>query len=666
MSTRQSDCTVIFYPDEKKVRIPKGTDILHAAITAGIYINSSCGGEGVCGRCKVIVKKGDVVSEPTGRLTKEEIGKGYVLACSSTIYSDIEVEVPPASKLVKEQILTEEAKIERLAGVFSKAEEIEEEIEIQEKKAFIHSPLATKLFIKLPSPTLKDNISDLERLYREIRRRIDTPIIQTGLANVKKMGRLLRESNWQVTVTLGKRNGTTEVVFIEPGDTSKRNYGIALDIGTTTIAAKLVDLNTHKTLSVKATHNRQATYGDDVITRIIYAEKAEGLEKLHHLVIDTVNELISAMVDENKINLNDVTCIVCAGNMTMTHLLLRVDPTYIRQEPYVPTANFMPVIRASESGIKINPRGLLACLPGVSSYVGGDISAGVFASGMDEQDSISMLIDLGTNGEIALGNKEWLVCCSSSAGPAFEGSGVRCGVRAMEGAIQKLEITSPSPFPPPHGGRIEVGVNYTTIGGTKPIGICGSGYIDCLAELFKTKLIERSGKIRDDVKTDRIRKTSEELEFVLADKNESATGEDIVITQADITNLILSKGAIYTAAQILIKKVNIDMKDIKKIYLAGGFGNYLDIEKSTWIGLLPDLPRDKFEYIGNSSVAGAKFALLSYDAMAKIKEIARKMTYIDLSVEPSFMNEYTASLFLPHTDIARFPAVFKKLFPGGN
>ena len=645
-----SDCTVTFYPDEKKIRVAKGTDILDAAAGAGIYINSSCGGEGVCGRCKVIVKSGNVLSEPTGRISREEQEKGYVLACRSTIHSDIEVEVPPATRLRKEQILTEEAKIERMAGVFSKAEKIGKDIEIKERKVFTHSPLATKLFLKLSPPTINDNISDLERLYREIRQNVDIPIIQTGLANVKKMGRLLRESNWQATVTLGKRNGTTEVVFIEPGDTSKRNYGISLDIGTTTIAANLVDLNTRKTLGTKASHNRQVTYGDDVITRIIYAEKSDGLEKLHHLVIDTVNELISSLVSENEINLNDVTCVTCAGNTIMTHLLLRVDPTYIRREPYVPIANFMPVIRASESGIKINPRGLLACLPGVSSYVGGDITAGVFASGIDETEKISILIDLGTNGEIVLGNREWLVCCSSSVGPAFEGSGVHSGVKAMEGAIQKVEI-NPKNYD----------VQYSTIGRTKPIGICGSGYIDCLAELSKTGVIERSGKIKEDIKTQRIRKSSEGLEFILVEASESATGEDIVITQVDITNLILAKGAIYTGVQVLVKKVNMEMEKIEKIYIAGGFGNYLNIKKAIWIGLLPDLPQDRFEYVGNTSLAGAKFALLSYDAMIKIREIAKKMTYVELSVEPSYMNEYTGSLFLPHTDIARFPTVFKKI-----
>ena len=523
-------------------------------------------------------------------------------------------------------------------------------MEIKEREIFTHSPLATRLFLKLPPPTLKDNISDLERLYREIRRDREMPIIQTGLANVKKLGRLLRESNWQVTVTLGKRNGTTEVVLIEPGDTSQRSYGVAVDIGTTTVAAQLVDLNTQKTLGTKATHNQQASYGEDVITRMIYASKENGLEQLHHAVVDILNDLISSLASENKVGLSEVTGVVCAGNMTMTHLLLRVDPTHIRREPYVPTANFMPVIRAAEAGLKINPRGLLACLPGVSSYVGGDITAGVLASGIDEEDELSMLIDIGTNGEIVLGNKEWLVSCSSSAGPAFEGSGVHSGVRAREGAIQKTEIDA------------DYEVSYSTIGGAKPIGICGSGYIDCLAELFKSGVIDRSGKFVSESPTPRLRKNREgDWEFVFAWAKESAIERDILITQADITNLIHSKGAIYTAAGILASKMNLRLEEVKKIYIGGGFGNYLNLEKSIWIGLLPDLPKERFHFIGNSSLTGAKFTLLSYEAMSKAREIARRMTYIELSVEPEFMEQYVASLFLPHTNVDIFPTVREKL-----
>ncbi len=639
-------CLVTFFPDNKKIRVANGTDILNAAIAAGVYINSSCGGEGICGRCKVIVKAGEVESEPTGRLSREEVQKGFVLACHATIHSDVEIEIPPSSRLTKQRILTDEAKIERLAGVFSEAGEIERGIELEEREIFAHSPLATKLFLRLPPPTLSDNTSDLERLYREIRRKRDIQILQTGLTNVKKMGRVFRQSNWEVTVLLGKRNGTAEIISIEPGDTSGRNFGIAADIGTTTIVTELIDLNTKKTLSTKAAYNKQASYGEDVITRMIYAAKETGLEKLHHLVVDTLNELISSAAEQLKVSLNEITCVMCAGNMTMAHLLLRVDPTYLRREPYVPTANFMPVIRAAEVGVKISPRGLLDCLPGVSSYVGADIVAGVLASRIDEEDDLSMLIDIGTNGEIVLGNKDWLTCCSSSAGPAFEGSGVSSGVRAMDGAIERVNVSAEN-----------FEVEYSTIGDAAPVGICGSGYIDALAELLKAGVIDRSGKINEGLNNSRIRDGKEGPEFVFVHGSETQEGEDIVITQVDITNLIRSKGAIYTAAKVLADKMGLKLDEIKKIYLAGGFGNYMNVEKSIRIGLLPDLERDRYKFIGNSSIAGAKFSLLSYHAMMKAKEIARKMTYVELSVDPSFMNEYTGSLFIPHTDMDRFPSV---------
>ena len=647
-------CKITFYPWGKEALVPEGTDLLTAAIAADVRLYNSCGGEGVCGRCKVIVKDGAFETELSGRLTEEERDAGYVLACRTMVKGDVAVEVPPESRMEREQILTEAAKVSRLAGLFSPAEEVERRAEVEGRILFAYSPLATKRFLKLPPPTFQDNVSDLERLYREIRRHRAIPIMQTGLANVKKLGRLLRDSGWEVTVTLGRRNGTTEVLLIEPGDTSHRNYGIALDIGTTTVAANLVDLNTRKTLGVKATHNRQASYGEDVITRIIHAEKGDGLERLHHAVVDTVNELIAALVAGNGISLNEVTAATCAGNMTMVHLLLRVDPFFIRREPYVPTANFIPVIRAAEAGIKINPRGLLACLPGVSSYVGGDITAGVLASGLDEDEGLFMLIDIGTNGEIVLGNREWLVCCAASAGPAFEGSGVHSGVRAMSGAIQKVRI-DPSTYQ----------VRVSTIGESRPIGICGSGYVDALAAMFKAGIIDRSGKIRttlpSSLKELRIKAIDGEMAFVLATAEESATGKDVLITEVDITNLIRSKGAIYTAGKVLTDHMGMKLTDIDKIYIGGGFGNYLNIERAIWIGLLPDLPEERFEFIGNSSLTGARMALLSCDALAKAREIAEKMTYIELSVEPSYMQEYVGSLFLPHTDIDLFPTVKQTL-----
>ena len=638
--------TVTFFcPQATKIEVNKGQDLLSAAVAAEVYINSSCGGDGVCGRCKVIIKKGEFKTEPSGRISMKERQKGYVLACQTTVHSDLEVKVPAESRLELDKISEQDAKLLRLKGMYSQAVDVDEGKGVLEEDLFSHSPLSTKLYLELPVPSLTDTVSDLERLYREIRKTRDIPIMQTGLTNIKRLGRLFRESNWKVTVLLGKRNGTVEIVSIEPGDTSQRNYGIALDIGTTTVSGQLVNLNTKEVLGTKATHNKQASFGSDVITRIVYAAETGGLEKLHHAVIDNINAIIKELVSEHNIHLNDVNAVMCAGNTTMAHLLLRVDPKFIRREPYVSTANFVPVIRAQETGIKVNPRGLLACVPGVSTYVGGDITAGVLACGLNRADKLTMLIDVGTNGEIVLGNKEWMISCAASAGPAFEGSGVKCGMRATGGAIQRVEIS--------RTGKVKV----NTIGKAKPRGICGSGYIDCLAELFKGGIINRNGKFSDGVSSKRVRAGEEGKEFVLVAKSQADVGYDIVITEADIENLKRSKGAIYAATAILLKKLDLKFKDIEQFYIAGGFGTYLDIDKAVTIGLLPDLNRKRFCFIGNSSLVGSREILLSYEAKKEAEEIAKKMTYVELSVEPTYMDEYVSALFFPHTDLARFPSV---------
>lgn len=616
---------VTFYPHNKSVEVEKGKSLLAAAISAGVYINSSCGGDGVCGRCKVILKKGRVFTQPTGRISIDERKRGYYLACLTSPESDLEIEVPPESRLDFEA-LTDEEKEMRLKGLYSEAEEVEPAKSVLGDEIFIHSPLSTKLYLELPPPTLEDKISDLERLFRQIRRQQDVPVMQTGLANIRRLGELLRSADWKATVTLGKRNDTIEIVLIEPGNTSEKNFGVCFDIGTTTISGQLVDLNTKKALGTKATYNKQAAYGSDVITRIVYARAEEGLEQLHHAVVDTMNQMAQELIQEHNVDLNDVNCILCAGNTTMIHLLLRVDPGYIRREPYVPTANFVPTVRAAEAGIRINPRGLLSCVPGVSSYVGGDVTAGILACGLDKENDLSILIDIGTNGEIVLGNKEFLISASASAGPAFEGSGVACGMRASRGAIQKVKISP---------GNLKV--TYETIGGEKPRGICGSGYIDIVAEMLSAGLLDKDGKMKSG------------KEFVIA--------TDITITEADIDNLKRAKAAIYSATEALLKHMSLKFSDVKKFFVAGGFGTYVDMNNAIKIGLLPDLERERFIFVGNSSLAGARQILLSYEAMKNANEIAGKVTYFELSVDPGYMDEYMAALFFPHTDLTKFPSV---------
>jgi uncharacterized 2Fe-2S/4Fe-4S cluster protein (DUF4445 family) len=631
---------VTFYPDNKVVEVEKDRTILSAALSAGVYINSACGGDGVCGRCKVIVRKGTCSMLPTGSLSLEEKKRSIYLACLSTIQSDCDIEVPPESKVEFEQ--AGQIHDGRLQGFYGKAEDVPAADLCFDKRKFLNEPLTEKIYLELSQPDLNDHISDLERLYRSISQARKVQISHTGLVNVRLLGEILRDSQWKVTVTLAKRSGVVELLGVEPGNRADKNYGFAFDIGTTTVSGQLIDMASAKVLGTKATYNKQASFGSDVITRIMYAQKEEGLEKLHAAVIESINGIIHDLSAEHKVDLNDVTAVLCAGNTTMIHLLLRIDPSSIRKDPYVPAANKIPVVRSHEAGIAINPHGLLYCVPGIASYVGGDATAGVLSCGLDISDEVCILIDIGTNGEIVLGNNEFLVATAASAGPAFEGSGVSCGMRSSAGAIQKVAID-----------KNTFEVKYETIAGAKPRGICGSGYIDCIAAMLGAKVLDKDGKIRQVCS--RVRRTETGREFVLVPKEAAQSTSDIVITEADIENIKRAKAAIYAATLVLMKKFSFDFDQISRIYIAGGFGTSLDIRSAISIGLLPDVDEKKYRFVGNSSLAGARQQLLSYDASRTADSIAGKMTYLELSVEPGYMDEYMAALFFPHTDLDRFP-----------
>jgi uncharacterized 2Fe-2S/4Fe-4S cluster protein (DUF4445 family) len=639
------ECRVTFQPSGRQTTVPPGTDLLTAAIAADVPLYNSCAGEGVCGKCKVILRDGDVASEPTAELTADEEREGFVLACGTTVSGDVTVEVPADSRAEWEQILTDDGSSRRITDLLAPAGKggapgghVSREFPL--------SPLTSKTVLRLDPPSLDNSMSDLARLDHAIRRQIDGPLAPTRLAVARGLGKTLRERDWEVTVTLADIDGVTETLLIEAGDTCDRAYGVAVDIGTTTVAASLVDLGAGDTLGTKATHNRQTGYGEDVISRLIHAERDGGLQSLQRAIVDTVNAVLGALVAESGVAAEDITSLSCAGNTTMMHLFLGMDPYTIRRDPYVPTFAVAPAVNARELGIAAYPQAPVACLPCVSSYVGGDITAGVIASGIDEAERPSMLIDLGTNGEIVLGNREWLVCCSASAGPAFEGGGMRCGIRAMQGAIQKVAI-EPGEFL----------VTTDAVGDAPPIGICGSGYIDALAEMFRAGVIDRQGAIDTSLPTPRARQGDGAPEFVVAWADESGTGSDIVIAQSDIENLIRSKGAVYSAAKALVDAMGMSFQDVDAIYIGGGFGNYLDMDAAIWIGLLPDLPPERFRFIGNSSLTGAKETLLSADAREKASDIAARMTNMELCAEPSYMGEYISSLFIPHTDMDLFPTV---------
>ena len=628
---------VLFEPYHKVVEVPKGTSLLEAASQAKVYVSSICGGDGICGKCRLVVKKGAIHTTPTTLLSRDEIQKGYVLACQSRVVKDVEIEVPVESRPEGEKIL-----IDKDAQRFRAFTPV-----AGEKVFFKHDPLVQKLYLELPQPNLLDNLADHQRLYREIRRHRHEPIMQSGLKVLRILPKILRQGRGKITATIGIRGGTTEVIQIEEGDTTPHNFGIAVDVGTCTVVAHLINLNNSKTLDAEATYNSQRVYGEEVTRRIIYAE-LKGPDKLREAIVNDINNLISTLISRNKVKLNDVIALLCAGNTTMIHLLLGLDPSQIRREPYIPVSTSPSPIRAAEVGIKINPRGLLYCLPSISSWVGGDATAGILATQIYEAQDTAMLIDIGTNGEIVLGNKEWMVCCSASAGPAFEGSGVKHGMRAAEGAIERVKILDDGE------------VKYSTIDGVKPKGICGSGLIDSLAELFKAGYINRSGKLNPEA-TNRIRERNGELEFVLVPACETGTGEDIVITRPDIENLIRAKAAIFAGASILTKSMGLEFDDIDRVYLAGGFGSYLNKEKALIIGLIPDVAPEKVQFVGNTSIAGAKMALLSREALDKTYKIAHQITYYDLITHPGYMDEFMSAKFIPHTDMSKFPSLIKRL-----
>ena len=630
--------SITFLPDNKTVEAIKGESLFDAATAAGVAINNVCGGDGVCGKCRVTVKSGKVAANPTMFLSREEIQRGVALACQTFVDGDAVIEVPLESRhRVGRQQATEDAiRFGRVSD------------HIGEGKTFRHSPLARKECVTLLPPSRQDNISDQERLYRELRRRADFPIMQMGLPVLRRLPALFRQSHWQFTALLGWRGGVTEVVDLEPGETCALNYGVAVDLGTTTVVAHLVDLGTSETLGTKATYNSQSRHGEDVIARIMYCSTPARLNEMRELLVGDVNDLIAGLVADAGIKPHDVTYVTCAGNTTMTHFLFELDPNQIRRDPYVPVALLPPVVRAAEVGITVSARGLMAALPSVSSYVGGDVIADVLVSEMTQSQDVSLLIDMGTNGELVLGNADWLMCCSASAGPAFEGGGITCGMRATNGALERISLRP--------GGDVE---QYEVVGKDKPLGICGSGLIDVVGELLRVGCIDRMGTFIPEACGDHFRVgESGDREFLLFSHEETALGREIFLTEADIRNLIHTKGSIYMAAETLLDEVGMTFSDLQHVYIAGGFGNYLRLDRAIAIGLLPDLPHDMFEFIGNGSVQGAKMALLSEDAMAYIRDrIAGSMTAIELSTHHKYMNEYSSTLFLPHTDIEKFPSV---------
>jgi uncharacterized 2Fe-2S/4Fe-4S cluster protein (DUF4445 family) len=471
-----------------------------------------------------------------------------------------------------------------------------------------------------------------------------------------KLARVMRQDNFQVTATLDfaqRRSRKPRLLNLEPGDTTGRHFALAVDIGTTTVWVQLLDLAQGQIIGHAADYNGQLSYGDDVITRMVYSQKGNGLQTLQQSVVLTINKIIQGLLKRHHLGVEEISHLTVAANTTMTHLFYGLEPKFIRLSPYTPTACHVPPMRARDLGLELPHHVFIYCVSSVSSYVGGDIVAGVLASGIYKDPRLTLFIDIGTNGEIVVGNQEWLACAACSAGPAFEGGGIRFGMRAAKGAIEEVKI-NPVTYEP----------MIMTIDMVKPKGICGSGLINLLAALMEANIILPNGKLRDDLDTPRLRPSDNGREYVLAWAAETQGGEDITVSEVDIDNLMRAKGAMFAGYLTLLESVGLRLQDLEQVILAGAFGSFINLENAIAIGLMPDLPRERFQFVGNGSLAGATLLAFSRELLEEERRIADMMTNFELSETPGFMDQYIAALFLPHTKAEYFPTVSERLKAG--
>ncbi|WP_028840608.1 ASKHA domain-containing protein [Thermodesulfobacterium hveragerdense] len=615
---------VKFLPFNEEYEALEGDTLFDVAIKAGIHINASCGGSGSCNRCKVRLIAGEL---------KGEILEGqYYKACGSYPLTDVVIEVPLTTFLDQKTLYRPVKKRAKFLEL-SQVDHL--------------SPPVREIVLKLDPPTLDENTSDLTRLKDGLfKQGIAEP--EVPLEILRKIPFVLRQKGFETIAYVYQNSGNSKSVLLDlTAEPVEPFLGVAIDVGTTTLQVEVVDLRKGKVLGFSSDYNPQIKYGDDVITRIEFCRRDGGLKILSEVLRERLLSLIKEALGLKR-RLEDVKLISLAANTVMTHLFLELEPRYLREYPYVPVATEFPVLWAKDLGFK-DLNALIQIVPCKASYVGGDIVGGVVASKMYEESPLTLFIDLGTNGEIVLGNQDFLVCAACSAGPAFEGGGIKHGMRATLGAIEMVNI-DPYTYEP----------MVVTIGKVKPIGLCGSGILSLLASLFRVGIIDKSGKIKKDIIHPRIRKGEEGWEYVVVFKQDTQTGEDIVFTEPDIDNVIRAKAAIFAGCQVLVESVGLSLKDIERVYLAGSFGNYLDVEDAISIGLLPDLDRDRFFFLGNTSLAGAKMALLSQEKFAKMRDIANSMTHLELANYQGYMNTYVAALFLPHTDESLFSTIKNK------
>jgi uncharacterized 2Fe-2S/4Fe-4S cluster protein (DUF4445 family) len=629
-------CRVRFLPADREVEVPSGTLLSDAAQEIGVDINMPCGGQGRCGRCAVIVEEGPVRRHSTKRLSPDDVASGYALACQTAVDGDVVVTVPPQEK------------IERRLDTSKRAAKVELPFSYS-----VHDQSLRKYVVTLDPPSLNDQTDDWSRLQHELSRRYDLDDVRVSLPVLRRLGSALREGDWTVTAVVELASfswpeGPPRLIDVLPGERLESLWAVAMDIGTTSNVVWLIDLISGEVMAQKADYNGQIARGEDVISRIIYASKNEdGLEELQSLVVETFNGLLEEAAEERGISTDEIYKAVVAGNSTMLHLFAGIPPETIRLMPFITVINQLPPFEAREIGLGINPAAAIDCLPGIASYVGADITSGVISSGMcEEQDKLTLFVDVGTNGEMVLGDCSWLIACACSAGPAFEGAGVVDGMRATAGAIEEVWIDRETYEP-----------TYRVIGDQRPRGLCGSGLISLMAEMFIAGVIDKSGNVNLELLTDRVREGEHGAEYVVVWGDQTESGRDIVITNVDLDNLMRAKAAIYAGFSILARSVGLTLEVVERVLIGGAFGQYINVEKAIQIGMLPDMPYESFHFLGNTSVRGAYMALISREMRDRVGEVGEMMTYLELSADNTFFDEFNAALFLPHTDVDKFPSV---------
>jgi uncharacterized 2Fe-2S/4Fe-4S cluster protein (DUF4445 family) len=611
---------VKFLPDGKRITIEEGNTVLAAAMKGNIDISAICGGKGLCGKCivELIEGKANPPTDHEKRRLGEKISKGFRLACQLKVYDNIVVNIPEQSRTGRQRLV--------IMGV--------------EPPSRLN-PNVKKIYLEITPPSLNDPRGDDVRIL-DILSKLNIKGITINYEVARKMPKILRENNWKVTLTILNN----EIIDIEAGNTVDKCYGVAIDIGTTKLALFIVDLNDGTIIFSDGIMNPQIKYGEDVISRIQHASQNEdSLREIHRTIIDGINSLIEKGIKETDIIKDNIYEVVVVGNTAMHHLFLGLNVKWLGFSPYAPVIGKGYYTRAKRLGININPMGSVYALPNVAGFVGADAIADVLASRIHEKERLTLLMDVGTNTEVILGNKYGLWCCSTASGPAFEGAHIKFGMRAASGAIEKVKI------------KENFDVEYITIDNEKPRGICGSGIIDAIAEMLRTGVIDTSGRIvLQDHK--RIREGENGKEFIIAFKEETANKEeDIVITQDDIREIQKAKAAMYAGYMTLMRKASFKKEELSEIIIAGAFGSYIDPFSARLIGMIPELPISKISFLGNTAGSGARLCLKSMDYRKESEEIVEKMKYVELAAEPIFEEEYINAMYMPNSDLESFPEV---------